>query len=250
MSELVRVDREERLAVVTLDRAEKRNALNLSLVQALHQVVDELAGDRDLGAVILTGAGDHFMAGADIGELRARGRAEGLASINGSLFQKIEELPMPVIAAVKGYALGGGCELALACDLRVAGRSAVLGQPEVGLGILPGAGATYRLPRLVGFGRARELIYTGRLVPAEEALTIGLVERVVEDADVLETARDLAGKILQQDPLAVRTAKLALAAQHPGSGAGRVVERLAQGMLFESEEKERRMKAFLERRRD
>jgi enoyl-CoA hydratase len=250
MSDLVRVDREERLALVTVDRAEKRNALNLGLVQDLHRVVDELARDADLGAVVVTGAGDHFMAGADIAELRERGRAEGLASINGSLFRKIEELPVPVIAAVKGYALGGGCELALACDLRVAGHSAVFGQPEAGLGILPGAGATYRLPRLVGFGRARDLIYTGRRVPAEEAYAMGLVERLVADADVLGTARDVAGRILKQDPLAVRTAKLALAAQHQGTEAGRTVERLAQGMLFESEEKERRMKAFLDRRRD
>jgi enoyl-CoA hydratase len=247
MSEVLQGERRGSVEVVTVCRPEKRNALNLAVVRALHDVLDRLEVDPELRAVVITGAGGHFMAGADIAELRERGAAEALASINGSLFRRMEELPVPLIAAVRGYALGGGCELALACDLRVAGRSARFGQPEVGLGILPGAGATYRLPGLVGLGRAKDMIFTGRIVDAEEAARIGLVDRLTEDDAVLEFALDLAGGIASQGAQAVRLAKLALSAQRLGHGTGQVVERVAQAVLFDSEDKRRRMTAFLER---
>jgi enoyl-CoA hydratase len=249
MSDVVRIEVSGGIAVVTLNRPDKRNALNLEMVRALHDALGSLEGDAGLRAVIVTGAGDHFAAGADIAELRERRAGDALASINGALFNRVEDLAVPVIAAVRGFALGGGCELAVACDLRVAGASARLGQPEVGLGILPGAGATHRLPRLVGLGRAKELILTGRLVTADEALAMGLVNRVVDDAQVLDRARDLAAGIAEQGADAVRLAKLALNAQRHGLEAGRILESAAQALLFESAEKERRMTDFLDRKR-
>jgi enoyl-CoA hydratase len=242
-------ERRDDVEILTLHRPEKRNALNLELVRALHAALTDLEADATLRAVVLTGAGDHFMAGADVAELRDRRTPEALAGINSTLFRRVEELPVPVIAALRGFALGGGCELALSADLRVAGRSVRLGQPEVGLGILPGAGATYRLPLLVGMGRAKEMILTGRWVEAEEALAIGLVNRVVDDDAVLGEALALAATIREQGALAVRLAKLALNAQRHGLALGQPLEGLAQGILFESAEKMERMQAFLERSR-
>jgi len=189
------------------------------------------------------------VAGADVAELHDRGRAEALAGINSRLFRKVEEFPAPVICAIEGYALGGGCELALAADLRVASETAVLGQPEVGLGIIPGAGATYRLPRVVGIAVAKELIFTGRRVDAAEALRLGLVNRVVPAGRALGAARETAAGVARQGILAVRLAKLALNAQGVGTGFGQALEGLAQGILFESEDKRARMRAFLDRPR-
>jgi enoyl-CoA hydratase len=243
---LVLAERRGEVAVWTLNRPEKMNALDMALVRALRRRVEEAAGDDGLRAVIITGAGDHFAAGADVAELERRGAAEALASINGSLFQAVEDLPVPVIAAIEGYALGGGCELALACDLRVAGETAVLGQPEVGLGIVPGAGATYRLPRIVGLGRAKELIYTGRRVGAAEALAMGLVGSVAPAGEALKSAHDLADRILRNGAQAVRAAKLLLDSGHDRSGS--TLERLAQAFLFESDDKRERMRRFLEKK--
>jgi enoyl-CoA hydratase len=249
MSDLVLRERREAIEILTWNRPGKRNALSLELVNALHRALDDLGGDASLRALVVTGAGDHFMAGADIEELRARRAEDALASVNGSLFRRLEDLPVPVVAAIRGFALGGGCELALAADLRVAGRSAKLGQPEVGLGILPGAGGTHRLPRLVGLGRAKEMIFTGRPVEAEEALRIGLVNRMVDDDRVLDEALALARTIADQGPLAVRLAKTALNAQRREPDLGQALESLAQAVLFESEDKHRRMTAFLERKK-
>lgn len=238
------------VAVLTLDRPEVRNAIDGAMIRELHAALDELEGLEDLGALVVTGAGDRaFAAGADIRQLKDRGHAEALARINVALFRRLEEQPVPSIAAVRGYALGGGCELAMACCLRVAGRSARFGQPEVGLGIIPGAGAIQRLPRLVGLGRARELIYTGRIIDAEEAARIGLVNQVVPDDEVLRAALALAGTIAQQGRLAVRMAKLALNAAQRPNPAFEAVDVLAQAVLFDSEEKKTRMEAFLERKR-
>jgi enoyl-CoA hydratase len=249
MNDLVLRERREAIAIVTVNRPQKRNALTLEVVNALHRTLDDLERDPELRGVVLTGAGPHFVAGADIAELRDRRAPEALRSLNGALFRRIEELPVPVIAAIRGAALGGGCELALAADLRVAGTSAKLGQPEVGLGILPGAGGTHRLPRLIGLGRAKDLIFTGRIVGAEEALAMGLVNRVVEDGEVLDHALSLAGEIAEQGGMAVRLAKLALNAQRLHPDVGQTVESLAQAILFESEDKERRMTAFLEKKK-
>ena len=243
------LERRGAVAVVTLNAPEKRNAIDLAMVQGLHRVLDELAEDDGVAALVLTGAGDRaFAAGADIAQLRERTAKDALAAINSTIFKRIEDFDRPVIAAIRGYALGGGCELAIACDLRIAGRSAKMGQPEVKLGIIPAAGGTYRLPRLVGLGKARELIYTGRILDAEECERIGLVNRVVEDDRVLEEAVALAEEIAANGALAVRMAKQVMnQVARPGEGEGVALESAAQAVLFDSEDKRARMDAFLER---
>jgi len=244
------VDVEERLAVVTFNRPDKRNAIDQTMVNELHDALDGFVADGEVQACVFTGAGDKaFIGGADIAQLRERGAADALKTINATLFNKIEALPFPTIAAVRGYCLGGGCELAMCCDLRVAGETAKFGQPEVALGIIPAAGGTQRLPRLVGLGRAKELVLTGRIIDAAEAERIGLVNRVVSDDEVLDAARKLARQILGQGPLAVRLAKLNLNnSARTGQDSGLLLEQISQAVLFESEEKRRRMTEFLERR--
>ena len=247
----VRVERvDETIAVVTIDRPQVRNALDAATVEALHAVFDEFEADESLRAAVLTGAGERaFVSGADIGELLERRRDDAFRRINSGLFRRIECSSVPTVAAVRGWALGGGCELAMACDVRVAGRSARFGQPELSLGILPGAGGTWRLARLVGYGRARELVLTGRIVDAAEALSIGLVQRVVDDDAVLDEALAVARAIAKQSPLAVRIARAAmLAAVEGGAEAWMTLESLGQAILFEDEEKTERMRRFLERR--
>ena len=198
------------VVVWTFNRPEVRNALNLEMVADIQHLLTTLSADSELAALIFAGSEKSFISGADIAELRDRKRDAAFERINNGLFRQIESFPAPTIAAVRGWALGGGCELAMACDLRVAGQGARLGQPEVGLGIIPGAGGCYRLPRLVGIGRARELIFTGRLIDAQEALEIGLVNRVVADDAVLDAAQELAGAIAKNSTLAVRMAKVVL----------------------------------------
>lgn len=241
------LERRGAVALVTLNAPEKRNAIDLDMVQGLHRVLDELAGDETIAALVLTGAGDKaFAAGADIAQLRERRAADALAAINSAIFNRIEEFEKPVIAAVKGYALGGGCELAIACDLRVIGASAKMGQPEVKLGIIPAAGATYRLPRLLGLGVAKDLIYTGRIVDADECLRIGLANRVVADDAVVDEAVALAEQIAKNGPLAVRMAKTVMnQVGRPGQQGAQQLESASQAVLFESEDKFARMDAFL-----
>ena len=201
-------DAETGVALCTFNRPVVQNALNLDMVEEIRAVLNALSNRDEVPMLIFTGAGGKaFLAGADIGELRNRGRIDALRRINTALFREIEAYPMPTIAAVRGWALGGGTELAMACDLRVAGEGARFGLPEVGLGIIPGSGGTYRLPKLVGLGRARELIFTGRIIDAQEALSIGLVNRVVADDAVLDCARELTAKIAENSAIAVRFAK-------------------------------------------
>jgi len=246
---LLEVD-EQGVALCTFNRPDVRNALNLGMVNDIRSVLTELTARDDIKCVIFTGAGEKaFISGADIGELRNRKRDAAFKRINNSLFREIESFQQPTIAAIRGWALGGGCELSMACDLRVAGESARLGQPEVGLGIIPGAGATYRLPRLVGLGRARELIFTGRIIRAHEAEEMGLVNRVVPDEEVLDEARSLAHAIAKNSAMAVRFAKMALNHHYEMSiDAAMAFEANAQAVLFEDPEKYERMTAFLERR--
>ncbi len=245
----LKVEFADGIAVIILNRPEVRNAIDLATVDDLHWALDILAHYDRTRALILTGAGRSFAAGADIRELRRRRAGDALRGINSGLFREIEQFPTPTIAAVNGYALGGGCEMALACDLRIAGESARFGQPEAGLGIMPAAGASYRLPRLICLGRARELFYTGRLIDAAEALRIGLVNRVVPDDRVLAEARALAASIASRSPIALRIAKMVLAASAYGPEAGRVAENLGQGILFESADRDEGIAAFLQGRR-
>ena len=203
------LERDGAVCVLTLSRPEKLNALNHALLTELDDAVTSLQADRSLRVVIVTGAGEKaFVAGADIGELAVldtRG-AEAASAFGSRVFRKLETGPQTVIAAVNGFALGGGCELALACHIRLAAENAKFGLPEVGLGIIPGYGGTQRLPRLVGLGMASEMIATGRMVGAEEALRIGLVNRVVPLAQLRDDAKAMAALIAANAPLAVAAA--------------------------------------------
>ncbi|UCC75397.1 MAG: enoyl-CoA hydratase/isomerase family protein, partial [Anaerolineales bacterium] len=203
--------REEDIAIVTFNRPKVLNALNHVTMEELSAVLDELADESDIRCIILTGAGEKaFVAGADINELRAIASvADGaaFAAKGQTVLFKVENFDKPVIAAINGYALGGGCELAMACDIRVAADSARLGQTEINLGIIPGWGGTQRLPRLVGKGRAKWLILTGDMISAQEALRIGLVDFVVGADMLMETAKELAHKIATKAPLALAWAK-------------------------------------------
>jgi enoyl-CoA hydratase/carnithine racemase len=238
----------DRLGIITINRADVRNAIDLTVVNEITAALDDLK-DK-VGCLIITGAGDKaFAAGADIAQLRDRNRDDALKGINTRMFRAVEDFPFPVIAAVCGFALGGGCELAMACDLRVAGESSKFGQPEVGLGIIAGAGATYRMARLIGAGRAKELLFTGRIIDGKEAERIGLVNKLVADVDVLKTAKALAADILKNAPLAVRLTKWSVNATLRAGEPDTAIEQLSQAVLFETEEKKKRMTDFLEKRK-
>ena len=248
---MIRVDISESIATLTIDRPEVKNALDLDTVNACHRALDEIEANAGAGVLVITGAGESsFVSGADINDIRARGRDEGLAAINSSLFSHVERFPRPTIAAVNGYALGGGCELALACDIRVASETAKFGQPELGLGIIPGAGATQRLPRIVGMGWAKHLVLTGEIIDAAKALDIGLVTMVTPAGQLQVRVRELAKKILRQGPLAARLAKLALnASARVDLDSGLLIETLAQALCYSSEDKLEGTSAFLDKRR-
>lgn len=243
MSSLIITEGADRTEV-RLHRPEARNAIDQAMIDELHAVCAQLESAPQI--LILAGSEKVFAAGADIAQLRERRREDALAGINSRLFDRIAALPMPVIAAIDGFALGGGAELAYAADLRIAGPNLKIGQPEVGLGIIAAAGGTYRLPEIVGLALAREMLFSARILDAEEARVAGLVNSVVPAEEVLPAAHALADRIAAQDPLAVRLSKAALAA--PREAHPRVDEQL-QSVLFESEEKFRRMTEFLERKK-
>lgn len=247
----IRVDVAESIATLTIDRPDVKNALDLATVNELRAALQSTAATEEVGVLVITGAGESaFVSGADINDIRARGRDEGLAAINSSLFGEIERFPRPTIAAVNGYALGGGCELALACDIRVAADTAKFGQPELGLGIIPGAGATQRLPRIIGMGRAKHLILTGEIIDAKQALEIGLVTAVAPPGQLQVRARELAKRILRQGPLAAKLVKLALnASARVDLDSGLLIETLAQAICYSSEDKIEGTTAFLEKRK-
>lgn len=229
--------------VATLNRPHKRNAIDQATIDALHALCAEL--EETPRTLILTGADGVFAAGADIAELRERRADDARRGINAHAFVRVAELPMPVIAAIDGYALGGGAELAYAADIRLATPTLKIGNPETGLGILAAAGASWRLKEIVGDARAIELLLTGRTVHAEEALRIGLVSSLHEVADLLAAAHAVADRIARNDPAATIATKRVCRAprdQHPA------VDLEEQAALFESPEKHRRMTAFLERR--
>lgn len=228
--------------IATLDRPHVRNAIDRETTRALHELCDAL--ERSPRTLLLTGAGGHFAAGADITELRDRRREDALAGINSSAFDRVRRLPMPTLALMDGYALGGGAELAYACDFRLATPRVRIGNPETKLGILASAGATWRLRELVPESVAKEILLAGRILGAEAALRAGLVNEVVEPADLLDAGHRWADSISEQVPLAVRLTK---AVFHAPRGAHPFVDDLAQAVLFETEEKERRMTDFLER---
>jgi enoyl-CoA hydratase len=242
---------EDRIAVVTINRPDKRNALNAVVREELVQVLDSMRTENAVRVVIFTGSGDRaFIAGADIAEFAQRSAVEQRASMEGRrIFDEIAAYPKPTIAMVNGFAVGGGCELAMACDFRIAARSARFGQPEIRLGLIPGGGGTQRLPRLVGAGRALRMILTGDIIDAEEAWRAGLVDELVDDGMLRERTMQLARTMAAQSPLAVRLAKAAVAAAWEAPlGAGLALERELFITAFGSDDGREGVAAFLEKR--
>lgn len=250
---LVDTDQENRFAVITINRADKLNALNRALLQELDAALDELASLSDVRALIITGAGNKaFVAGADIGEISAlegQQAAVDFSRFGQEVFSKIEYMTIPVIMAINGYALGGGCELAMCGDIRLAADTAQLGQPEINLGVIPGYGGTQRLARLVGRDRAKGLIFTGERIGAEDAYRLGLVDRIVPADTLLEEAAALARSLATKAPRAIALAKMAInegyempldnALEHEATLFGQVAE---------TEDRKEGTAAFLERR--
>lgn len=243
----------DQVATVTIDRQEKLNALNPEVISEIDAVFAELGDDPAVRAVVLAGAGERaFVAGADIGVLAKMDPIGGVevSRTGQEVFRRIERFPKPVIAAVGGYALGGGCELALACHLRVASEKARFGLPEVGLGIIPGYGGTARLARLVGLGRATELVLTGEMIDGARAGEIGLANMVVPHADLMERARGLAARIAANAPIAVRLALASLyRAEESAIEHSLAFEANLFGLLASTADMKEGMSAFLEKRR-
>lgn len=239
----LRVEPGARSVTVTLCRPEVRNAIDAAMVSELHAVCDRLERWPEL--LVLTGEGSTFAAGADLREMRERGREDALRGINSGLFERIAALPMPTVAALNGPAIGGGAELAYACDFRIATPPVVFANPEVALGIMPAAGACWRLRELVGTSVARQVLLAGRRLGADEALGTGLVDEVVAPEELLPAAARLVERLGRATPLALRLTKLALAAP---DGAHPRFDDVAQAVLFETSEKRERMTAFLERK--
>jgi enoyl-CoA hydratase len=238
------------VAVVTIDRPERRNALNLEVKRRIADVVDGLAADESVQVIVLTGSGGYFVAGTDIAEMATMTPTQHVALATDRVFNVLRRCPKPLIAAIEGYALGGGCELALTCDMIVAGRSTKLGQPEIRVGIMPGAGGTQRLVRVMGKYRAMKLMLTGEPVSAPEAMAMGLLSEMVDDGQALTRALELARTIVGMPPLAVRAIKEAVQlGQDAPLETGLALERKAFLMLFDSDDQKEGMGAFLEKRK-
>lgn len=246
------LEKEEHLAIVTINRPKALNALNSETLKDLDTVIEDLEKDANIYAVILTGAGEKsFVAGADIAEMKDLNEAQGeeFGALGNKVFLRLENLNKPVIAAIQGFALGGGCEISMACDIRIASEKALFGQPEVGLGITPGFGGTQRLPRIVGLGKAKELIYTAQNIKADEALRIGLVNKVVPLEDLMTEAKKMASKIIANAPIAVRLCKDAInRGMQVEIDKAVAIEAQDFGKCFASDDQKEGMTAFLERR--
>ena len=248
MGEFVQVEIDAAVAVVRLSRP-TMNALNAQVQTEIAEAASQLATDHQVRAVILYGGEKVFAAGADIKEMADAGYAEMAVNTQRlqNAFTAIAQLPQPVIAAITGYALGGGLELALCADFRILGESAKVGQPEIQLGVIPGGGGTQRLPRLIGPSRAKDLIFTGRFVGAQEALAIGLADQVVPDADVLTAAREMASRYVSGPALALRAAKQAIdQGLDVDLTSGLQLERLQFAALFATEDQKAGMHSFVE----
>ena len=244
----IQYEQKDAIAVLTISREKALNALNSEVLGELDAAIDAIDLDT-VRCLIITGAGQKsFVAGADIGEMSTLTKEEGEAfgKKGNDVFRKIETLPIPVIAAVNGFALGGGCELSMSCDIRLASENAVFGQPETGLGITPGFGGTQRLARIIPVGKAKEMLYAGTKVKAAEALSLGLVDAVYPSGELLPAAEELAGKIERNAPIAVRASKKAVnEGLQVSIDEGVAIEEKLFGSCFESEDQRNGMAAFL-----
>jgi enoyl-CoA hydratase len=253
MYETLIYEKKDNIGVLTINRPDRLNAISNQLTSELKRFLDEVEDDDSLRVLIITGAGGKaFVAGADIKELEERDALIGrkVSRLRQEVFSQIENLSIPAIAAVNGYALGGGLELALACSIRICSEKAQFGAPEVKLGIIPGDGGTQRLPRLVGLGRAMEMILTGDFIDAQEAYRIGLVNRVVPDEELMEKTMELALKIAARPPLAVKYAKEAVNRSQAGDTAsGYALESYLHALTCTTEDKKEGVAAFLEKRK-
>ncbi len=252
MSDVLLVEKlEGAVALLTFNRPQKMNALNGEVRCALFEALDDLRADDDVRVLVLTGAGEKaFIAGADIGEFKDAAPTEQYRSMQeGNIYLAVENYPKPVIAMINGFCLGGGCELAMACDIRFASERAKLGQPEINLGLIPGGGGTQRLPRLVGEGQANRLIMTGELIPADRARVLGLVDEVVPAEELREKTMELARTIAAKSPIALQAAKESiLAARRMPLDEGLKFERAWFSLLFSTRDMDEGVSAFLEKR--
>lgn len=240
------------IGILTINRPNVLNALNWDTLGELREFLEDVLPKEELKALIFTGAGDKaFVAGADIAQMNEMKEREFRDYVDYAhrVYELIENEPCPSIAAINGYALGGGCELALACDIRIASEKARLGFPEVKLGIFPGWGGTQRITRILGLGKTKELVFTGEMINAEEALRIGLVERVVPHEEIMNEAKKLAGEIAKRGPLAVRLSKTAInAGSEMDLQKALLLEKTLVSLCFDSQDRIEGMRAFLEKR--
>jgi enoyl-CoA hydratase len=252
MSDVLLVEKlDGHVAVMTVNRPDKLNALNGEVRCAMFEALDDLAADDDVRVVVLTGAGEKaFIAGADIGEFKdARPVQQYRTMHRGNVFLAMETFPKPVIAMINGFCLGGGCEIAMGCDIRIAADTARLGQPEINLGLIPGGGGTQRLPRLVGEGRAMRMIMTGEMLGADQAAAIGLVDDVFPADDLREKTLEMARLIGSRSPIALQAAKESiLAARRMPLDEGLKFERAWFSLLFSTDDMDEGVSAFLEKR--
>ena len=250
MYEHLKIEERGAIAILTISAPKSLNALNSAILGELGDYLDNFDSNR-FRCLVLTGDGEKsFVAGADISEMAALNAAQGEAfgRRGADVFRRLETLPCPVIAAVNGFALGGGCELAMACDIRICSDNAKFGQPEVGLGIIPGFSGTVRLARLVGQGMAKMLIYSGRAIKSDEALRIGLVQAVVPQAELMDRALELANQIAANAPLAVQAAKLCINVEYDMDAENAIAfESKAFGSCFATDDQKQGMRAFLEK---
>ena len=246
----VLVEFEDRIGIIKLNRPEVRNALDAKTLAEMSHALEALENDESIGVIVITGAGEKsFAAGADIGQLREKQAKDALVPGMSGLYQKIENCQKATIAAINGYALGGGCELAMACDIRIAADHAKFGLPELNLSIIPGAGGTQRLARIIGKGRALDMILTGEMLTAKKAEEVGLVSKAVPMEELWQTVREKAEKILTKGPLAVRLAKVVInRGFNSDMETALMIEKLAQAVLFGSDDKNEGTQAFLEKR--
>ena len=247
----MRLEKQDRVALVTIDRPKALNALNAEVIEAFGRVLDDLEIDREIGALVVTGAGRAFVAGADVAAMRTLTplEAEAFSALAHRIFGRLETLAIPTIAAVNGFALGGGCELALACDFIFASREAKIGQPETKLGLIPGFGGTSRLVRRVGLAWAKQLVLVGDPIDAEEALRIGLVNRVFEPAELVPAAMAAARAAASRAPVATRLAKQVMQeGQDADVRTAHALEQRAFGLVFATQDRVEGTTAFVEKR--